>query len=289
MPSLRDGMSQVSKSTHGNNSWAETYGRQMATLIKEYSAKAPRSVQKHLGPSELGSPCDRQVTGKMAGNSAAPRTNNVSDPWASIMGTAGHAYVEDMYKWDNQRRIETGTYPRWIPETRVTPDPVRLPDGSFIPGADSHPGTADLYDAENRALVDHKFLGDTSRAKLIAKGPKRVYYVQLLLYRRGYQYLGLPVDRIVLLAWPRTKSSLDELYVWTHVPDDADEKLVDQVLEDTRRRQELAELVKAGQLSLMDVPATPSADDCMFCPFFRPQAAYDSKWGCPGTMTGKKA
>jgi hypothetical protein len=285
--SLRDGFTQVTKSVHGNDSWSESYGREMATLVKEYAARAPRSVQKHLGPSELGEECSRQVVGKMAGIDRERQTNNVSDPWASIMGTAGHAYVEEMFRWDNGRRLQAGTYARWIPETRVCPDPIAGDEGVLVPGPNSHPGTADLYDAANRALVDHKFLGDSSRQKLIKSGPKRVYYVQLLLYRRGFQFLGLPVDKIVLLAWPRTKSSLDELYVWSHVPTQADEDLVDQVLKTTGDRQQLAELVKAGHLDLMDITPVPSDDACHFCPFYRPQAAYDNRWGCPGTMIGK--
>lgn len=257
----------------------------MTSLVKEYAARAPRSIQRFLGPSELGEECDRQVVGKMAGldRGSGGKTNNISDPWASIMGTAGHAYVEEMFKWDNLRKLAAGNYGKWIPETRVCPDPG--PDG--LPTENSHPGTADLYDADKRALVDHKFLGDSSREKLISKGPKRVYYVQLLLYRRGYQYLGLPVDRVVLLAWPRTKSSLDQLYVWSHVPTQADEELVDEVLANTRIRQMLAEEVKLGRLNLMQVTPTPSDDSCHFCPFYRPQAAYDDKPGCPGMLLKK--
>ncbi len=274
--SLYAAMNDMPKSTRGSSPWAESYGRMMKQLVKDRSSRAERSVQRHLGPSELGEECDRQVVGKM---SAQAKTNNVSDPWASVMGTAGHAWVEDMYKWDNQRRMAEGMPARWIPEMKVVPDP----------GEDPHPGTADLYDAEWKALVDHKFLGNTSRAKLISKGPKRVYYVQLLLYRRGYQNLGLPVDRIVLLAWPRTSSSMDELYVWEHVPTAEDEALVDEVIEQTKQRQKLAELVVGGHLNIMDIPATPSDDSCMFCPLYRPQAAYDpSVFGCPGTLLLKR-
>lgn len=274
--SLYNAMNDVPKSTHGNSPWAESYGRTMKQLVKDRASRADRSMQRHLGPSELGEECDRQVVMKMA---ALSKTNNVSDPWASVMGTAGHAWVEEMYKWDNARLLENGAAARWIPEMKVTPDP----------GDDPHPGTADLYDANWKALVDHKFLGDTSRAKLIAKGPKRVYYVQLLLYRRGYQNLGLPVERIVLLAWPRTKSSLDDLYVWEHTPTEADEALVDEVIAQTKQRQAIAELVQAGHIGIMDVPPTPSDDSCMFCPLYRPQAAYDRTiYGCPGTLLNKR-
>ena len=103
--SLYAAMSSLPKSTHGNTPWAESYGRTMKQLVKDRAARADRSMQRHLGPSELGEECDRQVVMKMA---AMTKTNNVSDPWASVMGTAGHAWVEEMYKWDNARRIAAG-------------------------------------------------------------------------------------------------------------------------------------------------------------------------------------
>lgn len=269
---MKDFMTSVPRSTEGSTRWAELYGNELKGIIRRYAARSPRSIQKSLGPSELGEVCDRQVVAKMAGSK---HTNNVGDPWASIMGTAGHAYVEGAFNWDNQ----TEGYTRWITEQRVTPDP----------GPDPHPGTADLYDAFNRALVDHKFLGESSMSKLKSKGPKHTYFVQLLLYRRGFMQLGLPVDRVVLVAWPRTKSSLDEMYVWEHTPTAEDEALVDEVLRKTQARQYVASEVRAGRLNIMDVTPTPSDDSCYFCNLYRPQSAYDGKFGCPGTLMNKPA
>jgi hypothetical protein len=273
---LKNFMSSIPKSTAGNTRWAEQYGNEMKGIIKRYAARSPRSVQKHLGPSELGELCHRQVVAKM---SASKHTNNVGDPWASVMGTAGHAYVEGAFQWDN----EDQGYARWLTERKVVPDPQH--DGTA--GPFSHPGTADLYDAYNRALVDHKFLGDSSMSKLKSKGPKHIYYVQLLLYRLGYLNLGLPVDRIVLLAWPRTKSSMDEMYVWEHTPTAEDDLLVAEVLRKTEIRQQLAQEVLAKRLRIMDIPATPSDDSCFYCPIYRPQSAYDNTYGCAGTLLGK--
>src|ERR1700722_13563414 len=85
--SLRDVMMGVPKSSHGSDPWAEQYGREMKQLLRDYAARFPRSLQKHLGPSELGEKCDRQVVMKMAGLTSV---NTVSDPWASFMGTSGH-------------------------------------------------------------------------------------------------------------------------------------------------------------------------------------------------------
>jgi hypothetical protein len=268
----------VPSSNAGNSAWAESYGRSQKQLVKDYAARAPRTLQKHLGPSELGEPCQRQKVMKMA---QLTRVSNVHDPWASVMGTAGHAYVEDMYKWDNDRRIKQGLQGNWYAERRVCPDPD---PATGEPGPFSHPGTADLYDIENKALVDHKFLGKTSLAKLVKHGPKTVYYIQFLLYRRGYQLLGYEVNRVVLLAWPRTESYLDNMYVWEHTPTAEDDALVDRVLAEAAHLEKVAPLVQAGHLNIMDIPASPSDDSCSWCPLYRPQSARDHGYGCPGTV-----
>jgi len=264
-------MASSPRSTGASDAWAEGYGAELRGIVTRYASQQPRSVQRHLGPSELGAACDRQVIGKMAGSKA---TNHVADPWASVVGTAIHAYLADAFNWDNRHN----GYLRWLAEQRVTPDP----------GPDPHPGTADLYDAHSRAVVDHKCLGDSTRAKLKAKGPPRHYYVQLLLYRRGYQNIGFPVDRVVLAAWPRTKSFLDDMYVWSHVPTAEDDRLVDDVLAQTAFRQQAASLVRAGKLSLSDITPEPDDDSCYFCFLYRPQAAYDGQYGCPGTLTKRR-
>lgn len=259
-------MAAVPHQSGASDAWAEHYARELRGVVTRYANRLPRNVQRHLGPSELGHVCDRQVVSKMAG---AKATNHVVDPWASIMGTAGHSFVADAFDWDNKHN----GYQRWYTEQRVTPDP----------GPDAHPGTADLYDAFTRALVDHKFQGDSTRAQLKREGPPRHYLVQVLLYRLGYLNLGYPVDRVAIVSWPRTRSSLDEMYVWSHVPTPEDDRLIADVLAQTRFRHQIAQMVTAGRLSLMDVPASPDDRECYFCPFYRPQAAYDGQYGCPGT------
>jgi hypothetical protein len=264
-------MASAPRSPNASDAWAERYGGELRGIVTRYAARMPRSVQKHLGPSELGHECDRQVVAKMSGS---PVTNHVADPWASIMGTAGHAFVADAFDWDNKHN----NYLRWLTEARVTPDP----------GLDPHPGTADLYDTYSRCVIDHKFQGDSTRGRLKSKGPPRHYYVQLLLYRQGYLNLGLPVERVVIVSWPRTKSTLDDMYVWSHVPTPEDDQLVRDVLAATGFRQYLATLVQAGQFDLMDVPAVPEDNECYFCGLYRPQSAHDGKYGCAGTLLKRK-
>lgn len=253
----------------GSSQWASIYAGELRRVFLDHAARAPRTLQQHLGPSELGVACDRQVVGKMA---ALPATNHVVDPWPSIVGTACHAWAEEAFKADNLRRGVA----RWLAEQKVTPHP-------------DHPGTADLYDAQEQAVVDHKFLGESPMSK-IRKGWPRHYRRQLLLYGLGYIKLGLPVRRVALAAYPRTAASLDGLYVrdlevtsdgYTLLPEPLAE-LEDTFTETTRRRG-MADQLLAQQIRIEDVPIEPDGDTCFFCPFYRPQSARDGGPGCAGT------
>ena len=267
-----DFMRAAPPSLNGNTPWAQRYAGTLKRVFTDAAARAPRTLQQHLGPSELGVMCDRQVAGKLA---ALPATNHVVDPWPSIVGTACHAWAAEAFTMDN---LKYG-YTRWVAEQRVTPHP-------------EHPGTADLYDTAELAVVDHKFLGDSSMAK-IRKEPPRKYKVQLLLYGLGYLNAGLPVDKVVLAAYPRTASSLDGLYIWHHDTDypGEDGALLAYVFEQTAYRKNWARHILAGgndeqqMARLRDVPADTGEDrdsECYFCPFYRPQAARDGLYGCPG-------
>lgn len=259
------------KSVSGSSPWASRYAAELRRVFLEHAARAPRTLQQHLGPSELGVACDRQVAGKMA---ALPVTNHVVDPWPSIRGTALHAWACEAFEAQNLR----GGVLRWVAEQKVTPHP-------------DHPGTADLYDAVEQAVVDHKFLGESSMAK-IRKDPPRKYVVQLLLYGLGYLNMGLPVRKVAIAAYPATAGSLDGLYVWDRAFTGADGQLTPENLEllstvfdDTARRREQADGILAQRLALTDVPAEPNSDECYFCPFYRPQAARDGGPGCSGSVS----
>lgn len=263
-------MAAAPRLVSGSSPWAARYAAEIRRVVLDHAARAPRTLQQHLGPSELGVECDRQVAGKMA---ALPSTNHVADPWPSIVGTACHAWAAEAFTADNTR----GGVLRWIAEQRVTPHP-------------DHPGTADLYDALEQAVVDHKFLGESSMAK-IRKDPPRKYVVQLLLYGLGYLRLGLPVRRVALAAYPRTAATIDGLYVWERPFTDAAGQLLPENLElletvfaDTQRRRGQADNILAQHWQLMDVPAAPDGDECYFCPFYRPQSARDGGPGCPGSV-----
>lgn len=258
-------MSATPRGLESNTEWGRRYSRELRGVITRQATLAPRSQQVHLGPSEIGARCDRQVVGKLVG---AARTNHVSDPWPSICGTAVHAWLAQAFEDDNAR----DNMLRWVTETRVKPHPL-------------YPGSADLYDAQEQAVVDHKVLGASSLSKIKSpSGPSRRYRVQLLLYGAGFRALGLPVKRVVLAAYPRTAATLDGMYVWDHVCTSEDEVLIQDVLDQMAARQAAAELVKQGQLTLNQIAASPEDTECFFCFLYRPQSAHDGAPGCPGTI-----
>ena len=259
--------------SNGNSAWSQRYARELRDVVLRYAARMPRSLQRHLGPSELGHPCDRMVIAKMAGGEIVPHTNHINDPWASIVGTAIHAFLEEAFGWESENGVTKG---RWLTERRVIPDP-----GLPAP----HPGTADLYDAQTRTLIDHKGQGEGVRAKLRSQGPPPHYFWQMMLYAVGYMHEGFPVDRVALVSWPRTKSSLDDMFVWEHNITAEDLQGVIDLIEKTKVREELAQELVKGTLTWRDIPATPSDADCTWCGLYRPQAAYDdSVVGCPGMV-----
>lgn len=265
-PSVAAFMASVNPSAvshSGNDAEAVKIAAELREVVRNAANNAPRSLQVHLGPSELGVECDRQVVHKLTGQ---PDTNHVVDPWPSVVGTAVHAWLADA--------LTAADPARWIAENRVTP-------------FEGHAGTADLYDARNQRVIDHKCLGSTTHDKLRTQGPPRHYYVQLLLYALGYIRAGYVVNSIAIAAWPRTGSSLAGLYVWHHTITPEDWVLIDQVLTETNRRKDYAALVQAGQLGLDQVPRTPSGG-CYFCPAYRPESARDGGPGCPGTIQGMK-
>jgi hypothetical protein len=257
---------------NGNTAWAQRYAQDLKEIVLAYADRLPRNVQRHLGPSELGHHCDRQLVGKMAGIVFHSGGNRLHDSWPSIVGTAIHSFLDDAFTWAAQ---QPKWQARWLAETRVTPDP-----GAVQP----HPGTADLFDTLTGVLGDHKCQSEAVQTRLRRGGLPYHYYIQMLLYALGYMHKGYNVQRIVLISWPRTKSSLSDMYVHEQLVTVEDLREVEEVLNKTVVREKLAKYVAAGEMSFWDIPMTPSTEDCQYCPFFNPAALREgTSAGCPGT------
>lgn len=248
-------------------------GREIATRLREifYSyvnrnARDNRSAQTTLGPSEIGSPCDRQLAMKLMGVPAV----NPQESWAPFVGTAVHASLAEMFEWANG--ANSGRFAVEMPLTFGS---------SVVPR-----GTGDLLDRVLFMFLDHKLMGKYSLKKLIEQGPSDEYRVQLHTYAYGAEKAGERVKEIALVGWPREESSLQNLYV--HVEPYDRQIALDAIARVERLHREVQGRLGTVPTNVfvsdnpLEVAQTfPTADACRWCPFHnRADKRFTS--GCPG-------
>lgn len=248
-------------------------GREIATRLREifYSyvnrnARDNRSAQTTLGPSEIGSPCDRQLAMKLMGVPAV----NPQESWAPFVGTAVHAELASMFEWANG--ANSGRFAVEMPLTFGS---------SVVPR-----GTGDLLDRVLFMFLDHKLMGKYSLKKLIEQGPSDEYRVQLHTYAYGAEKAGEKVKEIALVGWPREESSLQNLYV--HVEPYDRQIALDAIARVERLHREVQGRLGKVPTNVfvsedpLEVAQTfPVGDACRWCPFHnRADKGFTS--GCPG-------
>ncbi|GIE84589.1 hypothetical protein [Actinoplanes regularis] len=177
--------------------------RELRQVLISYEASRPRSMQRELGPSELGTPCQQQIGRKLAG---APRKPIDAPTWAPFQGTAVHASMEDVVAhWNKQLGRE-----RWLAEDRLVVTPS-APNTGGRPDYPSVAGSGDAFDQDHDMVVDWKHVGKTALEKLdralrmgkpTAEQVSPEYRTQGHLYGLGHKAKGRPVRyvRLVLLA-----------------------------------------------------------------------------------------
>lgn len=230
-----------------------------------------RSAQVTMGPSEMGTPCDRRLALSFL---RMPPVSPGGDGWAAFVGTCIHEGLARMFLWAN---AGTG---RFAVETPLTFDSEVVPKG-----------TADLIDRTLFMLDDHKCQGRWSRNKLKSVGPIPTYRVQAHVYAHGARQRGERIDHVAIISWPRDESTLDDLYVWTepYRPD-----IVKAAFERVEGISGLAES-KMEELTGILPLGTPEiqikarvggtfnidSESCRFCPFYLPNARSITE-GCNG-------
>lgn len=229
----------------------------LAQHIREAAWNAPRSQQRSVGPSEIGDPCARRLAYRLEGAETVNRT----DPWPATVGTAVHAWLEDVFRGLNM----PGQPPEWIVEQRVYPD-------------DTIGGSCDLFHVPTCTVIDWKVLGTTSHRKYRLHGPPDRYRVQAHLYGKGWARLGFPVQHVALAMLSRP-GWLTDLHVWSQPYDEA---VADAGLDRLAQISSTTALLDLEQHPerFALVPGDP--DGCRFCPFHRPGPPADGT-GCPGT------
>lgn len=189
--------------------------RELKELIRDASVNSPRSLQKTLGPSEIGHGCDRRLAYSLARPEMKEERSLLPyfkmDPWPSIMGVAGHAWLAEAVELANERLGRQ----RWLSETKVTAwDDV---EGGI--------GTCDLYDTDTEIVFDFKINGPTQFKKYVKHGPSQTYIGQVNVYGKGYKQRGRNVRKVGVLFIPRA-GLLRDAHLWL---DDFDEALADSL------------------------------------------------------------
>lgn len=234
-------------------------------VINAAIANHPRTLQKAIGPSELGHPCARRVGYKLSGHDEVNAVPQDAQPWLPTIGVAVHAWLEDAFTAANTTSpVRQAGHSRWLVEARVA---VGKLAGVEITGS------MDLYDRVTATVIDHKIVGPTTLRKYKAQGPGEQYRTQIHLYGRGATRRGLPVDTVMIAFLPRN-GELRDAYFW-HEPYD------EQVALATLQRAEgIALATTALGVDALAQLATADAY-CTRCPFYR-AGSQDLAAGCPG-------
>jgi len=240
--------------------------KELATRIKEtfyaYSnrkTKDNRSAQTTLGPSEIGTPCDRRLAMALMN---IPPVNPGGDGWAAFVGTCTHVGMAEVYAFAD---AGTGRYAVELPVFLGMPSVPR--------------GTTDLLDRRDGTVVDWKVMGWSSLKKFKEKGPSETYRTQAHVYGLGAEKGGEKVRNVAIVGLPRGGFSLDEMHVWT---EKYDRKFAQAALD---RVEKIAQRVQdtdhfGGDL-MAQAKAFPVADDCAYCPFHL-KGDKEMRRGCPG-------
>lgn len=230
-------------------------------MIRAYDASRPRSMQTWLGPSEIGSPCMRQIAYKLAG---LPEVNQVADPWFAIVGTSVHAWLEPMITWYNDEVLGRKDNPRFIAERRVHITPEE--------GGYKTSGKTDVYDVDNQRVVDWKIVGTTTMRKVDPDDPMSVgqqYYVQGQTYGEGWVQAGYPVKEVLIAFLPRSNFLKNmKLVTMPFVPGVA-----------AQFQARVAAIERLIQI--MPPERVPAGGCTVWCPYYRPKVELGPT-SCPG-------
>lgn len=248
--------------------------KQITVMLKEifyqHTNRMKRSVQETLGPSQIGTPCDRRIAMHLLG--MAP-VNPGGDNWASFKGTWVHAGLAEMFDWADAGKG------RFVTEMKVK-----------FPNAVVPHGTADLLDRVLFMIDDHKVMSQWSLDKLKRQGPSLTYQIQLHAYAFGARLRGEKIEYVALIGWPADKTNLDDLYVWVtkYDPDIARkalaraEQIKSQVEERSRPLEPDGEWSAPAKFEVAQT--FPIVDDCRFCGYYQKGAKDLSNGACNGRI-----
>lgn len=177
--------------------------------IEHSITHAPRSLQRTIGPSELGTPCLRCLTLKLIG---IPKQPENKPAMYTFVGTCVHEHMERLFSSLDPERYKT--------ELKVTV--------AELPSAQSREieeftttvkGSIDIFDKKANATIDWKISSSDRIKNIKLHGLPQEYLVQASLYGIGIcdpvGYSDIPVNNCMypLFSYvyflPRNGQSLD--------------------------------------------------------------------------------
>lgn len=168
-------------------------------VIEDAITNHPRSLQKSIGPSEIGTECDHCLAAKLA----EWEQIREGGAWLPTVGTAVHTWLEEQAF----RRVMLDAFgrPRYLMERKVA---VGTINGVEVTGS------TDLVDLVRGMTWDWKIVGATT-LKSAKAAPSPRYVVQQMLYARGWRRLGVNVTHVGIAYLPRNDVSLRKAVLWT--------------------------------------------------------------------------
>lgn len=230
----------------------------------------PRNLQLAIGPSGVGSPCARKVG---YGLLQIPKLNPIAEPnWKAYVGQGVHLNLEGaMDRYNLANALYIGHTERFYVET-----PLQCGEIAGVPLV----GHCDVYDRVSATVIDWKTCGPTMLKHYRANGPGSTYKSQAHLYGRGWsRYLGLPVDRVMLVFFPR-QGELRETHFW-------DEPYDEQIAVAALNRADAIAATITALGPEEGLAALPAVEDyCGQCDWFFPGGSPTGNFinGCPGQL-----
>lgn len=160
--------------------------------IVDMVTNQPRSLQREIGPSELGTQCLHCLVKKLTGHGSG-QIRDVA--WLPFIGTSVHAQLERMFGgldgYETERTVLVGNLTDARPIT----------------------GSIDLWDEHNSATCDWKIVGNSTLDDARRHGPSQQYKIQASLYGIGMSHTH-PVAASCIFYLPRNQPSLDAAWIY---------------------------------------------------------------------------
>lgn len=185
---------------HDHQDTAQKLGDDLLSNIITAIKHHPRSLQKVIGPSEMGVECSRAILHKLNQDTEPDRGVG----WKPTIGTGVHAWLEDTF---NSINGDPGNqqHGRWLCELKVNVGTV---------GGTEIWGSVDLFDMWTGTVIDWKIVGNSTLRKYRTEGPSQQYRAQAHLYGQGYANAGQRVNMVAIAFLPR-EGELTDSFIWT--------------------------------------------------------------------------